>query len=111
MRPYTERLLDHFGGGYIHYCGNNQHLLEMMPTFRKSIGLNFGNPERHDPELVLKSLAKAGKSYYGSFPGMSAAEQARLSRQESGWYNSFVVANANVKDQKRVLDEFHEAVQ
>ena len=111
MRPYTERLLEHFGGGYIHYCGNNQHLLEMIPTFQRSIGLNFGNPERHDPALVLKNLAGVGKCYYGSFPGLSAAGQAKLARQEDGRYNSFVVAETGRKDQERVLEEFREAVQ
>lgn len=111
MKPYTERLLKHFGGGYIHYCGNNQHLLDMMPEFERSIGLNFGNPERHNPTLVLERLAKVGKSYYGSFPEISAVEQAKLSRRADGWYNSFVVAKASIKDQKSVLEEFYEAVQ
>ena len=82
-----------------------------MPEFERSIGLNFGNPERHNPTLVLERLAKVGKSYYGSFPEISAVEQAKLSRRADGWYNSFVVAKASIKDQKSVLEEFYEAVQ
>ena len=111
MRPYTERLLEKFGGGYIHYCGSNQHLLKMMPTFENSIGLNFGNPERHDPKSVLDDLAAVGKCYYGSFDGMTAAEQAQLSRQEGGWYNSFITAGSDISDQQRLLDEFEKAAE
>jgi len=110
MYPYTERLLDHFGGGYIHYCGNNQHLLAMMPTFEKSIGLNFGNPERHDPKTVLDALAKVRKCFYGYFPGMTAGETAKLARQEDGRDNMFIQAWSKTADQERLLEEFNHAI-
>lgn len=106
MRPYTTRLLAHFGGGYIHYCGDNQHLLEMVPTFAQNIGLNFGNPERHDPKSVLASLSRNGMYYYGSFPGLSPAEQMRMARQENGWFNTFVPACTDQAHQAEVLDTF-----
>lgn len=109
MRPYTQRLLAHFGGGYIHYCGSNAHLLAMMPTIEQSIGLNFGNPERHDAKAVLDSLAAAGKCYYGHLAGVTAAEQAALSRQADGRYNSFILEDADVREQARVLEEFERA--
>lgn len=110
MRPYTEQLFDHFGGGYIHYCGNNAHLLKMMPTFEKSIGLNFGNPERHNPKQVLDMLAASGKCYYGRFAELSTAEQVKLARQEDGRYNIFIHDSAPIDDQQRVIDAFAQAV-
>lgn len=111
MRPYTEKLLARFGGGYIHYCGNNAHLLEMMPTLQNSIGLNFGNPERHDPKSVLDALGASGKCYYGQFAGLTSAEQARLARQEDGRYNIFVNEWVDVRDQARALEEFAQAIE
>ena len=108
MRPYTEKLLAHFGGGYIHYCGNNPHLLKMMPELERSIGLNFGNPERHDAKEVMDMLKNSGKCYYGAFPGLTAKEQARLSRHEDGRYTAFIPVWADVSRQDEILDEFYE---
>jgi len=106
MRPYTEKLLAHFGGGYIHYCGNNPYLLKMMPGLERSIGLNFGNPERHDAKEVMDVLKNSGKCYYGAFPGLTAKEQARLSRHEDGRYTAFIPVWADVSRQDEILDEF-----
>lgn len=110
MKPYTERLLTYFGGGYIHYCGDNKHLLTIAPRIENGIGMNFGNPERHDAAQVLSELGSLGRCYYGRFPGMTPAEQARLARQENGWYNTFVTEHCRMDEQQRVIDEFNEAI-
>ena len=64
--PRTKALLDHFGGGYVHYCGWNPHLFEAVTEHIKPLGLNFGNPEKHDMAAVLRDLAGRGMFYYGS---------------------------------------------
>jgi len=64
--PRTQALLDHFGGGYIHYCGWNPHLYEAVTERIRPLGLNFGNPEKHDMAAVLRDLAGRGMFYYGS---------------------------------------------
>lgn len=110
MKPYTEQLLREFGGGYIHYCGDNRHLLKIAPHVQGGIGLNFGNPERHDPEAVLKELGEEGRCYYGSFPAISHIDFARMSRQENGSYNAFVTMSCKREEQARVIDEFEEAL-
>ncbi len=110
MKPYTERLLAEFGGGYIHYCGDNRHLLKIAPHLKNSIGLNFGNPERHDPAAVLGELGGLGKFYYGRFADLTPAEQARLSRKEDGSYNMFVQHSCRRDEQARVIEEFNEAL-
>lgn len=109
MRPYTERLLAHFGGGYIHYCGSNPHLLRIAPTIAGSIGLNFGNPERHDPKSVLEALGQEGKCFYGSFPQITPIEAAKLARREDGRYNMFIRASCTAAEQEKVIGEFLEA--
>lgn len=110
MKPYTEKLLAHFGGGYIHYCGDNKHLLELAPHIEKSIGLNFGNPERHDPQSVLNTLGELGKCYYGKFEGLTIEEQARLSRRPDGSFNSFIPASCKLSEQAQVIEQFNEAL-
>ena len=81
MKPYTERLFAHFGGGYIHYCGDNKHLLALAPTFKQSLALNFGNPERHDPKSVLEDLGKVGQQDWVS---VRMAGTMRLSTPAAG---------------------------
>ena len=110
MLPYTEQLLANFGGGYIHYCGDNQHLLKIAPTIKKSIGLNFGNPERHDPKSVLEDLGKAGMCYYGNFRG-DPVETLKLARREDGRYNAFITYGCKVEDQAEVIDRFNSAIE
>jgi len=66
--PYMERVLSHFGGGYVHYCGKNEHLFDAVMNSDIVYGLNFGNPEKHDMEYVLGKCRDTGKIYYGSIP-------------------------------------------
>jgi hypothetical protein len=66
--PYLEKVLSHFGGGYVHYCGKNPHLFEAIMKLPYVRGINFGNPDKHDMEYVLRRCAEAGKVYYGSIP-------------------------------------------
>ena len=63
--PYSNRVLRHAGGGYIHYCGKNDTLFEWVLEQELICGLNFGNPEKHDIDEALRRLAAAGKVYYG----------------------------------------------
>jgi hypothetical protein len=66
--PSLKRQLEFSGGGYVHFCGHNLHLLDAILGMEKVRGLNFGNPEKYDMEEVLRRIAKAGKVYYGGIP-------------------------------------------
>lgn len=66
--PSIERILTHFGGGYIHYCGQNEHLFNAIMSINMVFGLNFGNPDMHDMEYVLERCRNTGKIYYGVIP-------------------------------------------
>ncbi len=63
--PYMRKILEHFGGGYIHYCGKNPNLFEAVMNEPFALGINFGNPEMHDMEYVLRKCAELDKIYYG----------------------------------------------
>jgi len=64
--PRTKALLDHFGGGYVHYCGWNPHLYEAVVEHIKPLGLNLGNAEKHGMAAILRDLAGRGMFYFGS---------------------------------------------
>ena len=63
--PYLEQVSNAFNGGYVHYCGKNNHLYERIMNIPSVCGINFGNPEKHNMEEVLNRCAQTGKVYYG----------------------------------------------
>jgi len=64
--PYLHNLLEHFGGGYVHYCGNNDHLTDVLYDEPLARAINFGNPERHYMTAVIKKCRDTGSVYVGS---------------------------------------------
>lgn len=67
--PYLQKALDPFGGGWVHYCGNNARLLNALIDDAPAVrGINFGNPERHDHATLLPRLVATGKFYVGMWP-------------------------------------------
>ena len=66
--PATARVLERFGGGYIHYCGKHEGLFNRLLQLPLVRGFNFGNPDFHDMDEKLGRIAAAGKAYYGSVP-------------------------------------------
>jgi hypothetical protein len=66
--PYRQQGLAPFGGGFVHYCGDNAGLYQNVLADPTARGLNFGNPERHDFAKVIPDLIAAGKCYWGSVP-------------------------------------------
>ncbi len=105
MRPYTTALFERFGGGYIHYCGDNAHLLKIAVELepKLAIGLNFGNPERHDMPQVLRMLAQYGKCFYGrnQLP-VDQAVQAGICPDGSN--NHFIVRTCSADSQQEILE-------
>lgn len=68
VAPYTSMVLSRYRGGYIHYCGKNEHLYREVMDMPLAYGINFGNPDMHDMADVLKDCAASGKIYYGPIP-------------------------------------------
>lgn len=66
--PYLRKVLSHFGGGYVHYCGKNHHLMQAVINEPLVYGINLGNPDMHDMVKVLMMCAQYDKIYYGSVP-------------------------------------------
>ena len=66
--PYIREALSPFGGGWLHFCGKGEHLLETFLEIPEVKGINFGNPENYTPAELLPKLERKGKVYYGGFP-------------------------------------------
>jgi len=81
VAPYTERALATFGGGYIHYCGKNDHLFKVLLAQPSVRGFNFGNPERHDVNTVMCELTASGKVYYGEWKRLEGEVMADYFRR------------------------------
>ena len=66
--PYIVRALQPFGGGFVHYCGRNDHLFRALLAIPEVRGINLGNPEKHDPAAYMAAVLDQGKFYFGSWP-------------------------------------------
>ncbi len=66
--PYVRQALNAFGGGFIHYCGKNDYLLDAFLSIENLRALNFGNPEMHDTGAVMKKCLEQQVCYFGKWP-------------------------------------------
>jgi len=74
--PYIKEALAPFEGGWVHFCGDGNHLLDMYLELEEVKGLNFGNPEKYDYEKVMRKILSKGKFYLGYAP-MRKGEKSR----------------------------------
>jgi len=56
-RPYNERLLAEFQGGWIHYCGRGYQIFPDLISTPGLCGVNFGNPEMQDLQAIYREAA------------------------------------------------------
>jgi hypothetical protein len=63
--PYLRRCLQPFAGGWVHSCGDINHLLPLYLRVDEIKGINFGEPEYYDFEKVLPQLAEHRVFCYG----------------------------------------------
>ncbi|MFH1478072.1 MAG: hypothetical protein ABIH24_11370 [Verrucomicrobiota bacterium] len=66
IKPYNLRAFAPFDGGWLHYCGNGNHLLDEMLDMEPLHYLHLGNPDMHDFLDVVKRTTAAGKVLFWS---------------------------------------------
>jgi uroporphyrinogen-III decarboxylase len=66
--PYIAKALKPFDGGWLHFCGNANHILDMFLDIEEVKGINFGNPEMYDLKETLAKIRRKGKFYFGEYP-------------------------------------------
>jgi len=57
-KPYNERAFEPFNGGYIHFCGKGNHIMEHALKTKGIKGLNLGNPEFYDISKLIELVSK-----------------------------------------------------
>lgn len=66
--PYDQKVLEVFGGGFIHFCGKNDYLLHSYLKMDKVRAVNLGNPEMYDFEETMQKFIDCKKCYFGLWP-------------------------------------------
>lgn len=66
--PYDEQALKAFGGGFVHYCGKHDYLLETYLQIKEVRAINLGDPESYDFERIIEKFLAYNKVYFGLWP-------------------------------------------
>ena len=66
--PYDEKALGAFGGGFVHFCGKNDYLLESFLKLDEVRAVNLGNPEMYDFEITMQKFIDYRKCCFGLWP-------------------------------------------
>jgi len=118
-KPHLRRMLEHFKGGYVHYCGRNNHLLDMILAEPLVRGINFGNTDMHDMSAVLERCRDTRKVYTGQI-GRNGGEPlfdyfTRVLEpaydKESGCFYIILQYGCNLGERGQVIGEFERAAE
>lgn len=60
VRPYDERLMMHFGGGFIHFCGRGDHYIQSMCGIRNLYAVHLSQPHMNDMGEIFKNTVDRG---------------------------------------------------
>ena len=63
--PYDARLLEHFGGGVVHFCGRGDHYIEKLCAIPHLTGINLTQPELNDMETIYRCTVDKGIKLLG----------------------------------------------
>jgi len=66
--PYDQKALNAFGGGFVHFCGKNDYLLESFLKLDEVRAINLGNPEMYDFDITMRKFIDYIKCYFGLWP-------------------------------------------
>jgi hypothetical protein len=82
IRPYDQYLLNHFGGGAIHFCGKGDHYAPALAEMDNLYAINMSQPEYNNMETIYASIVDRGIKIVGlnRGAGEQAIEQGRALR-------------------------------
>ena len=58
--PYDGELLQHFGGGIVHFCGRGDHFIPSLAKLRGLSAIDMSQPHLNDMKLILSSVIDQG---------------------------------------------------
>ena len=118
-KPYIHDILERFGGGYVHYCGKNDHLLEVILAEPLVRGINFGNPEKHDMSKILAKCRDNKKIYVGGLQRREGENYfdffTRILEpsydKDTGCFYIIPEYGCNINERGNVIGEFEKAAE
>ncbi len=60
IQPYDSRLLAHFGGGTVHFCGRGDHFVSLLANTPRLSAVDISQPHLNDMPKLLTALPDAG---------------------------------------------------
>ena len=63
--PYDQRLLSHFGGGAIHFCGRGDHYIESLASLEGLSNFHMSQPQYNDMEKIYRATVDRGIKIIG----------------------------------------------
>ncbi len=64
-KPYDAKLLNHFDGGAVHFCGRGDHYIEILSSIPKLYAVNISQPHLNDMEVIYKNTVDKGIQLIG----------------------------------------------
>ena len=118
-QPYLRDLLERFGGGYVHYCGRNDHLLDMILKEPLVIGINFGNTDMHDMTEILTRCRENKKPYVGGICRIGDESNFDYFKRilepsydkENDYFYVLLQYGCGLNDRANIIGEFERAVE
>ncbi len=59
-KPYDGKLLKHFEGGAVHFCGRGDHYMEQLCSIPELTAINMSQPHLNDMEVIYKNTVDKG---------------------------------------------------
>ena len=85
--PYDGRLLAHFGGGAVHFCGRGDHYIDTLCSMPYLYGVNMSQPHLNDMEKIYRNTVDKGIPLL-AFPAARAEEDKNRSGGFHGWMHA-----------------------
>lgn len=85
--PYDNILLDRFDGGAMHFCGKGDHYIDILCENPKLYGINLGQPEYNDMEIIFANSVDKGIKVLG----FSTQSYEKVKNRPTGYNHSLHV--------------------
>jgi len=75
--PYDSKLLKHFGGGCVHFCGRGDHYIDLITAVPEAYAINMSQAHLNDMEKMYAALIRSGTKIIGLHKNWAAEYDAR----------------------------------
>ncbi len=76
--PYDRKLLEHFDGGIVHFCGRGDHYIPVLCSVDKLYGINMSQPEYNDMEIIYRNTVDRGIPLLCFSPAVAMRDKHRV---------------------------------